>query len=70
MEKIKDYLSNPATRISFIVFIFGLGAVWWTLNNRIQQIEKFQAETDMVKIQATLSQIQTDIERIKYQLKK
>lgn len=70
MERIRDYLSNPATRISFIVFIFGLGAVWWTLNSRIQQIEKFQAETDMVKIQATLSQIQTDIERIKYQLKK
>jgi hypothetical protein len=70
MEKIRDYLSNPATRISFIVFIFWLWAVWGTLNSRIQQLEKVQAETDMVKIQATLSQIQTDIERIKYQLKK
>lgn len=70
MEKIRDYLSNPATRIWFIVFIFWLGGVWGTLNSRIAQLEKVQAETDMVKIQATLSQIQTDIERIKYQLKK
>lgn len=70
MNKIKDYLTNPATRIWFIVFIFGLGAVWWSLNSRISALEKAQAEMDMVKIQATLSQIQTDIEWIKYQLKK
>ena len=70
MNKIRDYLSNPATRISFIVFVFGLGAVRWMLNYRITQIEKNQAEIDMVKIQSTLSQIQTDIEWIKYQLKK
>jgi len=70
MQKIKDYLSNPATRISFCVFIFWIGAVRWSLNSRIEQIEKNVNDMDLVKIQTTLSQIQTDIERIKKSLVK
>jgi len=70
MTKIKDYLTNPATRISLIVFIFWIGAVWGSLNSRIEQIEKNVNEIDLVKIQTTLSQIQTDIERIKKTLVK
>jgi len=68
MIKIKDYLSNPTTRISFIVFIFWIGVVRWSLNSRIEQIEKNVNDMDLVKIQTTLSQIQTDIERIKKSL--
>ena len=70
MTKIKDYLTNPATRISLIVFIFWIGAVWGSLNSRIEQIEKNVNDIDLVKIQTTLSQIQTDIERIKKTLVK
>lgn len=68
MDKIKDYISNPAIRISFCVFLIWLWATWWTLNNRIDTIEKNINEIDMVKIQTTLSQIQTDIEWIKKSL--
>lgn len=68
MTKIKDYVTNPTTRISFCVFIFWIGAVWGSLNSRIEQIEKNVNEMDLIKIQTTLSQIQTDIERIKKSL--
>lgn len=70
MTKIKDYLTSPATRISFLVFVFWIGVVWWSLNNRIEQIEKNVNEMDLIKIQTTLSQIQTDIEWIKKSLVK
>lgn len=70
MQKIRDYLTNPATRISFLVFVFGLGVVWATTNDRIAQLEKKYEEMDLIKIQTTLSQIQTDIERIKKSLSK
>ena len=70
MEKIRDYLSNPATRISFIVFIFWIGAVWGTLNSRIEALEKNVSEIDVVSIQSQLSAIQSDLQRIKYQLQK
>ena len=70
MNKIKDYLSNPATRISFIVFIFWLWAVWGTLSSRIENLEKNVNEIDVVSIQSQLSAIQSDLQWIKYQLQK
>lgn len=70
MDRIKNYLSNPAIRISFIVFVFWLGAVWGTLNSRITAIEKAQSEIDISSIQSQLSAIQTDLQWIKYQLQK
>lgn len=70
MEKIKNYLSNPATRIWFLVFVFGLGAVWGNLNNRIEALEKNVSEIDVVSIQSQLSAIQSDLQWIKYQLQK
>lgn len=75
MTKIKDYLSNPATRISFIVFVFWLWMVWATTNNRLETLEEKCHEVDTVKaqmyeIQTSLAQIQTDIQWIKTNLSK
>ena len=70
MEKIKEYLLNPAVWISFIVFIFWLWVSYSTLNNRISALEKAQAELDVAYIQSTLAQIQTDIQWIKIELQK
>ena len=70
MERIKEYLLNPAVWISFIIFVFGLWVSYSTLNNRISAIEKAQAELDVAYIQSTLAQIQTDIQWIKIELQK
>ena len=70
LEKIKNYLSNPAVWISFIVFVFGLWFSYSKLDSRISNIEKEQAELDVAYIQTTLAQIQTDIQRIKIELQK
>ena len=47
MEKIKEYLLNPAVWISFIVFIFWLWVSYSSLNSRISAIEKEQAELEL-----------------------
>ena len=70
IERIKDYVFNPAVWISFLCFIFWLGVSYSTLNNRITALEKEQAELDVAGIQTTLAQIQTDIQWIKIELQK
>ena len=70
MERIKEYLLNPAVWISFILFVFGLWVSYATLNSRISAVEKAQAELDVAYIQSTLAQIQTDIQWIKIELQK
>lgn len=67
-NKRKEYITNPARIVSFCVFIFGLWVSYATLLNRIQKLEDFDKSVDMVKIESTLSQIQTDIEWIKINL--
>ena len=70
MDRVKEYLANPTTWISFIVFVFWLGWAWVSLNSRITALEKAQADIDIAYIQWTLAQIQTDIQWIKIELQK
>lgn len=67
-NKRKEYITNPARIVSFCVFLFGLWVSYATLLSRIQKLEDFDKSVDMVKIESTLSQIQTDIEWIKINL--
>ena len=73
MEKIKDYLTTPATWVTILVFVFWLGGMRATLNSRIALLEEKCHEVDSVKvqmyeIQTSLAQIQTDLTRIKANL--
>lgn len=61
MQKIRDYLTNPATRISFIVFVFGLGMMWANVNNRISILEQKQEEFNVIEIQTQLAEINKNI---------
>lgn len=65
-----ERLKKPTTIWSIIIFIFSLGGVYATMNNRISRLEEFRANVDVVKINTTLAQIQADIERIKTTLSK
>lgn len=70
MNKWLEYIKNPGTVITLIVFVFWL---WWiraSLNFRLNKLEEFQQTIDMIQIQSTLSSIQKDIERIKMELQR
>lgn len=64
-----ERLKKPTTIWSIIIFIFSLGGVYATMNNRISRLEEFKANVDVVKINTTLAQIQSDLERIKNELR-
>lgn len=67
-NKRKEYITNPARVISFIVFVFWLWAAYASITNRIQKLEEFDKSVDMVKIESTLTAMQKDIEWIRMNL--
>ena len=68
MNKRKEYITNPARIIAFCGFLITVWITRWTLNYRVNKLEDFQKEVNLVEIQKTLSQIQTDLEWIKKNL--
>jgi len=74
MTKIKEYLSNPAVRVSFCAFLIWLGITWGTLNFRVNALEQKTAEIDTIKaqyydIQTKLAEIQTNLSWIMSNMK-
>ena len=70
MEELYNYITNPWTLVSLVVFIFWLGATWSSLNWRIKNLESKTEEIDITKIESKLAEIQTDLQRIKTELNK
>ena len=68
MNKRKEYITNPARIVSFIVFIFWLGVTYASITTRIARLEEFERSVDMVKIETTLTAMQKDIEYIRLNL--
>lgn len=62
MQRIKDYLSNPTTRISFCVFLFWLGGLYATTNARISAVEDDVREIQGYKLDVKIAEIQKDIQ--------
>lgn len=67
-NKRKEYVTNPARIVSFIVALFWIWVTWGTLNYRVNKLEDFQKEVNLVEIQKTLTAMQKDIEYIRYNL--
>lgn len=70
MDSLYNYITDPWTLVSFVVFVFWLWATWSNLNGRIKTLEKKVEELDAAKIEAKLAEILTDLARIKEELKK
>lgn len=62
MTKIKDYLTNPATRISFIVFVFWLWGLRASTNARLTTVENDVREIQWYKLDVKIAEIQKDIQ--------
>lgn len=60
-----ERLKKPTTIRSIIVFVFSIWMTYATLNNRIEQLEQFQREVDIVELQKSIVSIQKDVEWIK-----
>lgn len=74
MTKIKAYLTNPAVRVSFCVFLVWIGVTWGTLNFRVNLLEQKSSEIDTIKIQyydiqTKLAEIQTNLSWIMSNMK-
>lgn len=70
MDSLYNYITDPWTLVSFVVFVFWLWATWSNLNGRIKTLEKKVEELDAAKIEAKLAEILTDLAWIKEELKK
>ena len=69
-NKWKEYITNPWTIVSLLVFTFWLGWTYISINSRLNALEEFQHTINIVEIQKTLSQIQVDVSRIKKEIDK
>lgn len=70
MNKRKDYLTNPWTIISLIVFIFWVGWIYVNFSMRLSSIEEWKDKIDIVELQTTLKSIEIDVARIKKEIDK
>ena len=70
MEQFYNYITDPWTIVSFIVFVFWLWATWSNLSWRIKKLEEESEKIDATKIEAKLAEIATDLQRIKAELNK
>lgn len=70
MDSLYNYITDPNTIVTFVVFVFSLWAMWSKLNWRIKTLEDKVEELDAAKIEAKLAEILTDLARIKEELKK
>lgn len=64
-NKRKEYVTNPARIVSFIIFIFWLWVAYANIVTRITRLEEFERSVDMVKIETTLREIQVDLSWVK-----
>lgn len=65
MEAIYNYLTDPNTIITLIAFVFAVWVAWSNLNWKVKEIEKRVENIEKLDLDARLTQIQTDLTRIK-----
>lgn len=70
MEARVDYIFNPQTLVSFIIFVFGVWVAWSTVNakirdleKRLQKIEDLDLDNRLTRMEANLDWIRTTLER-------
>ena len=70
MDARIDYIFNPQTLVSLIIFVFGLWAAWSKLNwdnkeleRRIQKIEDLDLDNRLTRMEANLDWIRSTLEK-------
>jgi len=60
-KKWYQYITAPATLITAIVWIIWVVVSWTTLNNRVQNLEEFKSEVNIVELQRDIQDIKTNV---------
>ena len=70
MDARLDYIFNPQTLVSMVIFVFGLWAAWSSLNwkqkeleRRIQKIEDLDLDNRLTRMEANLDWIRATLEK-------
>lgn len=70
MEVFYNYVTNPWTIVSLIVFVFWLWATWSNLNWRLKNLEKRVDKLEEADLETKLREIKIDLDWIKKELQK
>jgi uncharacterized protein YoxC len=69
MDGIIKYITSPDVIVSFIIFVFWLGATWSNLNAKLKELEKRIDKIEALDLDARLTEIQTNLRWIMEKLK-
>jgi len=69
MDGIIKYITSPDVIVSFVVFVFWLGATWSNLNTKLKDMEKRIDRIEGLDLDARLTEIQTNLRWIMEKLK-
>ena len=60
-KKRYQYITTPATVIAAFTAIIWVVISWTTLNNRVQHLEEFKADVNIVELQRDIQDIKTNV---------
>lgn len=69
MDNIIEYVVNPQTLVSIVIFIFWLGMTWSKLNTELKEIERRVNKIEDLDLDRRLTEIQTNLKWIMEKLK-
>ena len=69
MDGIIKYVTSPDVIVSFIIFVFWLGATWSNLNAKLKELENRIDKIEALDLDARLTEIQTNLRWIMEKLK-
>ena len=70
MEQFYNYITDPWTIVSFVVFVFWLWATWSNLNWRLKECEKRLDRVDELDLDSRLTRMEANLEWIRTTLEK
>ena len=70
MEQFYNYITDPWTIVSFVVFIFWLWATWSNLNWRLKECEKRLDKLEELDLDSRLTRMEANLEWIRTTLEK
>ena len=70
MEQLYNYITDPWTIVSFVVFVFWLWATWSNLNWRLKECEKRLDKLEELDLDSRLTRMEANLEWIRTTLEK